>query len=101
MRNREVAKKGDIARDLAKLTEHPSWPTLRAVFADAREKAERRLSREMFSGGETHAPIDQRAIDYRRGFLRGCQAVLDAPELAQQAFERALETEEKRGSGRV
>lgn len=96
-----MAKKGDTARELAKLTEHVAWPTLRAVFAEAREKAERRLAREMFSGGETHAPLDQRAIDYRRGFLRGCQAVLDAPELAQHAFQKALETEEKRGSGRV
>lgn len=98
---RETAKKGDTARDLAKLTEHPSWAVLRQVFAQEREKAERRLAREMYGGGETHPAIDQRQIDYRRGFLRGCQAVLDAPELAEQLFERAMRTEEKRGTGRV
>lgn len=98
---RDVAKKGTLAQDLAKLTEHPSWPVLRQVFADAREKAERKLSREMLSGGELVAPVDQRKVDYRRGFLRGCQAVLDHPELAQHAFEKALETEGTHGPERV
>lgn len=98
---RDVAKKGTIAQDLAKLTEHPSWPVLREEFAKAREQAERRLAREMLSGGETKEPVDQRKIDYRRGFLRGAQAVLDQPELAQHAFEKALETEGTRGTERV
>lgn len=99
--NRQVAKQGDVAQDLAKLTEHPSWPTLRQVFTDARDRYERKLAREMLAGGEDTGTVDQRKVDYRRGFLRGCQAVLDHPELAARMFEKALQTEEKRGPERV
>lgn len=91
--NRKTVKLADQAREMAKLTEHPAWPALRQAFAEARAQAERKLVSEMMRGGEGAAPLDQRKVDYRRGFLRGCQAVLDHPELAIQAYESAMEKE--------
>ena len=88
---RKFAEKGDLARDLAKLTDHPSWGVLRESFDKAREKAELRLARQMYRGGEGHPEIDQREIDYQRGFWRGVQAVLDQPEYAGRAFVQAME----------
>ena len=98
---RELTEKADLAREFKKLTEHPSWPTLRAVFAKERERMERATARKVLAGTETADPIDQRVIDYRRGWMRGVQAVLDAPDLAILNFEKALNAEEKRGTGRV
>lgn len=89
--DRKRAQQADHAREMAKLVEHPSWPLLRETFAKAREQAERKMARELLGGGEGHPQIDQRAVDYRRGFLRGCQAVLDHPELAVTMFEKADE----------
>ena len=89
--DRRVVKLGDQAQELSKLVEHPAWLELRRLFAEAREAAEQKLAREMFGGGEGHPALDQREIDYRRGFLRGAQAVLDKPELAVRAFEKAME----------
>lgn len=94
---KHVARLGDAARDLGKLTEHPSWKLLRDTFEKARADAELRLANELFSGGEGAKPADQRKIDYRRGFLRGCQAVLDHPERAVKAFEEAMERMEQGG----
>lgn len=82
---------GTVAKELNKLTEYPEWDVLRQEFAKAREAAERRMARDMFSGGEGAKPLDQRQVDYRRGFLRGVQAVLDAPGDADTAFKKAME----------
>lgn len=95
--NRKIALLGDTANELAKLKEHPSWDVLKRVFADARQRAEKKMAREMFSGGENHPALDQREVDYRRGFLRGAQAVLDHPELAEKAFLKAMERTQDSG----
>ena len=86
-----AAELGTLARELHKLTEMPEWQTLRSVFAEQREAAEVRMAREMFAGGIDKSPLDQREVDYRRGFLRGVQAVLDAPADADTAFRKAME----------
>ena len=88
---RRTAELGTLAQELNKLVEYPEWDVLRESFAKARAVAEERMAREMFSGGEDKTPLDQRKIDYRRGFLRGVQSVLDAPGNADTAFRKAME----------
>ena len=88
---RKAGELGTLAGELHKLTEMPEWQTLREVFAEQRAQAEARMAREMFAGGIDKPPLEQRAVDYRRGFLRGVQAVLDAPADADTAFRNAME----------
>lgn len=97
----DISRKGDLARELKKLTEHRSWPVLKALWAEEKERLVRATARAMFSGNETLKEVDQRMIDYRRGYLRGVDDVLNAPDRAVLMFEKAVETEEKRGTGRV
>lgn len=94
---RRAARLGDAARDLNKLIEYPEWQVLVESFKTARAVAEQRMAREMFAGGEAHKPLNQREVDYRRGFLRGVQAVLDAPADADTAFRKAMERTETSG----
>ncbi len=90
LRSTELREKGDRARDLAKLKEHPSWNVLRKEFETRKAAYLDQLARELMTGGEDTDPLNQRKLDYRRGFLRGALAVLDAPDNALNALETAL-----------
>lgn len=99
LRSPKVRELGDAARELAKLTEHSSWSVLRAEF-DGRKRAYLdKIARSIATGGLDAKPIDQREIDYIRGFLRGAQAVLDTPGHALEALEEALKKEEREANG--
>lgn len=86
----EVRVKGDLARELSKLRDHPSWETLRSEYEKVRREEEERLLRKLTASGINAAPIDQREIDYRRGFWAGAQWLLDNPDLADAALAAAL-----------
>ena len=93
LRSQKVRELGDTVRELAKLVEHPSWPALRSEFEKRKEAHVTKIARDLAAGGIDAKPIDQRHIDYTRGFLRGAQAVLDTPGNALAALEEALRKE--------
>lgn len=83
---RKMAELGTYAQDLAKLKEHESWGVLRQRFEKMKEDDVRSLSHQLLSGRE----VDNTNLAFRRGFWKGAQWVLDNPDLAQQAFEKAI-----------
>ena len=93
LRSPKVRELGDTVRELAKLTEHPSWRTLRSEFEKRKDAYITKIARDIAAGGIDAKLIDQREIDYTRGFLRGAQAVLDTPGNAMDALEKALRRE--------
>ena len=93
IRSPQVRDLGDKARELAKLREYPSWETLRKEFEARRQTYLLKLARQIAAGGPEADPLDQRQLDYSRGFLRGAQAVLDTPDNAIEALEKALQKE--------
>jgi hypothetical protein len=95
LRPAELRDAADTARELAKLKEHPSWDVLRSEFEGRRRRYLDNLARSIAAGGIDADPLNQRAIDYQRGFLRGAQAVLDSPENAIEHLERVLRKEGK------
>ena len=94
LRGKQLREVGDAARELGKLVEHPSWPRLRSEIEKRKHGYLSKIAREMSSGGIDAAPVNQREIDYVRGFLRGVDAVLDTPERAIEILEKALKREE-------
>lgn len=98
-RSQRVRDLGDVARDLGKLTEHPSWPALRKQVERRVKSYQDRLARQLTSGGITARPLNQREIDYIRGFITGAQAVLDTPENAMKALDQALRKEGEASDG--
>lgn len=85
----------DTARELAKLKDHPSWEVLRSEFEARKRRYLDKIARQLAAGGIDADPLNQREIDYQRGFLRGAQAVLDSPENAIEHLERVLRKEGK------
>lgn len=80
----------DRAQSLGKLIDHPSWQTLREELTRVREMYIDRLSRRMIHGGISAAPVDQRELDYQRGFFAGAEWILSNPEKAGSSLEQAL-----------
>lgn len=94
LRSSQLRETGTKAQELAKLTEHPAWDTLRREFELRKQHYLSNLARKLVAGGPDAAPLDQREIDYQRGFLRGAQAVLDTPENAIAQLEKLLGKEQ-------
>lgn len=82
---------------LDKLTEYPEWEELKALAAEDKAKAEKRLFRDFTSRGAR--PVNQRLIDQHIGFWEGVQAVLASPEKfskkAQQMLDTALSAQQE------
>ena len=93
LRSPHLKELGNQAREFEKLTERPEWHTLRAVFEQRKQSYLRKLANDLIAGGDKADPLNQREIDYRRGWLRGAQAILDAPEQVIAEFQKALEKE--------
>ena len=85
---------GDRARELAKLKDTPAWEGLRKEFEERKQAFLAKQARDLMAGGPIDAkPLNQREIDYQRGFLRGAAAVFSAPDNAVSELERLLEKE--------
>ena len=97
LRAKELREVGDSARELTKLLEHPSWRVLRSQIGKRKHAYLTRLATQMSTGGIDAEPVDQRQLDYIRGFLRGVDAVLDTPDRALDALEKLLKREEGNG----
>lgn len=87
----ELRELGDRAQALTKLTAHPSWDVLRLELDRVRSLYMSRLVRRMTSGGIKGPAIDQRELDYQRGFFSGAEWILQNPEKAEASLEEALQ----------
>lgn len=85
---REAAKKQLRERQvrLTVLAQHPAWQELRDEFARQKERHLKKVAGELMGT----ALIDQREIDYYRGFWAGCGWLLNTAENAEDALEKAL-----------
>ncbi len=97
MRGREDALLGDLAQDLVKLQASPQWAAFRKRYEEIKDQAARKMASEMLSGGEGADPIDQRQVDYRRGYLRGCDDFVAYPERLVARFEKVMERKQDSG----
>jgi len=87
----EIRVLGDRAQSLSKLVDHPAWKTLREELDRVKAQYEGRLARKLTSGGISASPLDQREVDYQRGFFSGAEWILRNPEQAESSFAQALE----------
>lgn len=74
------------AQRLAALTQHPSYREWCDEMDRRVERDQRRLVADVTSG----KPVDQRLIDYTRGFWAGMRYALNVPDKAEDTLERAL-----------
>lgn len=77
---------GDRAQELGKLKKHPSWKVLREVCESKRDRLSQLVAKDIVSG----EPIDQRKLDYLRGWAAATEHLLAVPENAESALETAL-----------
>lgn len=89
----DIRQIGDKARELGKLVDHPAWAILRAEFDGLKETYFKRLATRLVSGGLKAEALDQRELDYQRGFFRGAEWILANPEMIAKTLEKALERE--------
>ena len=71
---------------LAVLSKHPSWPDLK----DEIQAKKDRLERSVLAKTLSPHPIDQRHIDFVRGFIAGMEYLLLIPENAEARLEAYL-----------
>jgi fatty-acid desaturase len=81
---------GDRAQELGKLKQHPSWPALRATVQGKYDKWVAQFTRDHLAAGFERDPVDQRHLDYQRGFWAGAFYLLDHPEKAEETLRMAL-----------
>ena len=74
------------------LSQHPSWPELENVVLEQRERLEREMLRRALhaSAGRFAAPVNQREVDYLRGFIGGMEWMVAVPTSAQTTLENYL-----------
>lgn len=82
----------EIHAPLKALAETDGWRILKQVFDRQRERYYDQLSRSLMAGAE----IDQRKLDFNRGFFESVEDLLEAPENAEKTLKKALERLEKR-----
>lgn len=80
---------GDKAQALGKLDTNEGWILLKSEWAKQKQDYEQSLSRRLLSGGKDAEPVNQRDIDYQRGYWRGVQAILGSPDAAKAALVEA------------
>lgn len=85
-REEAVYRKGEVAAALARLARHPDWALLTELFTKKKDREIEMMSRLLLAGGT----IDQRRLDYERGFWDGVEAILKRPENAEKRFQAAL-----------
>lgn len=82
---------GTLAQELTKLQELPEWQALRRHFQAVKARAEQSAFNTLYAGGESAKEIDQRKVDYRRGYLKGTEDFFLYPERLVAQFEKAME----------
>jgi hypothetical protein len=80
---RELVTRGG---SLAALSQHPSWPDLE----DEINKKIERLRKRALATSLSQAPVNQRELDYVRGFIDGMTYLVAVPNLAESRLEHYL-----------
>lgn len=84
-RDPKVREIVDDVRAYEELRQSAGWYRLRRAIAGRREEFIARLTGRLLRG----EIVDQREIDYQRGFFAGAEFVLDQPEKAESNLETA------------
>jgi len=71
---------------LAALSQHPSWPDLVEEIQAKRQ----RLERVQLTKALSKAPVDQRELDFVRGFIAGMEYLVEVPSNAEARLESFL-----------
>lgn len=84
------------ADEIRQLAQRPSFQLLVGLVEQGREEFYASFARTLSKRGSKHvAPVDQREVDYLRGFWAGAHyAVVDYPRDAAKQWKRHLEAEE-------
>jgi hypothetical protein len=88
----KLAEIGERTVQLSNLKKQPEWKTLREIMEGKRERYFAQLARELVHG---RGEIDQRKLDFQRGFWAGVFYLLANPEAAEREFEKAAEKAER------
>jgi hypothetical protein len=88
-----VERLGDIAVPLLSLKDTDGWRMLQKTFEAQKAKYYDDLTQSLMKKG---AEIDQRELDYNRGFFASIEDLLEAPENAEKILRRASERLQKR-----
>ena len=75
------------AERMGGLKEAAGWQELRAELERRCQRDTKRLVTRYLRSGEL---VNQREIDYVRGFWAGAEWILDNPEMAEATFDRAM-----------
>ena len=86
MDEERLLKIGKKAQELELLREMPEWGRLKKIFEDRKLEQQRMLMRRVMS---PH-PVDQREIDFHRGFWTGCMWLLNCPDSSERSLQKAL-----------
>lgn len=86
----KVQQIAEKAQMLGELKKHPGWSLLREIFNKKQKTYFESLARKIMSGSIDAPTLDQRELDYQRGFWAGARWILDNPEQAERSLETAL-----------
>jgi len=76
--------------NLTALSRHPNWPDMEAEI----ERKAQRIEKHLLARFAQRAPIDQREIDYLRGFTDGMRWMGLVPVRAESSLERFLQEQQ-------
>lgn len=82
---------GNLAQGLRHLRESEDWQVLRQSMLQAKRKVMEAWTNALLRG----EAVNQRQIDYDRGYWDGIMQVLEAPDRALEQFEKTFERLEK------
>lgn len=80
----------ELVDRIARLTRHDGWAAVRERWQTRKEHLQQVVLAQVLAGGPAAKAVDQRFIDYTRGFIDGAEWVLDNPVKATEQLERLL-----------
>jgi hypothetical protein len=82
----------DELEELVKLKRHPGFKLLQDKVLDAKEDYFANLARTLSQGGVSANPVDQRFIDFRRGYWEGAiWALREFPAMTELQWQKFIE----------
>jgi len=84
----DAEQRDQLVRDgnLQAISKHPAWPDLEQTVALKRATLERTLLAHVLR----QEPVNQRQVDYLRGFIEGMQWLLTVPTTSESRLERYM-----------
>jgi hypothetical protein len=79
---------------LGLLEQHPGWLLLIREWEARREKERILFEAVILAGGPAAHPVDQRKVDYERGYWAGVRDCIDTPTRAKKWLRKEAPEEE-------